>query len=156
DLRGFDTMQRSQLAQIAALNRDSPRPCWAYLDEAFHFLPLHLALQLHRSGFFEDALRWFRKLYDYAKPAGSRSTYPPLDPTGDASDGSYTRLPDWLADPLDVHAIAATRPGSYARFVLLCLIRCLLDYADAEFSRDTGEAIARARLLYLEALALLD
>jgi hypothetical protein len=155
DLRGSDAQLRTRLGEIAALNPDTSAVGWAYLDEAFYLLPLHLALQLQRSGFFDDALREFRKLYDYGS-ATQRYTYPPLDPAGAATPAAYSRLADWLADPLDVHAIAAIRPGTAARAVLLALVRCLLDYGDSEFTQDTGEAITRARLLYQEALALLD
>ena len=147
DLQGSDAQLRARLGEIAALNPHTSAVGWAYLDEAFYLLPLHLALQLQRSGFSHDALREFRKLYDYGS-ATQRYTYPPLDPAGAATPTAYSRLADWLADPLDVHAIAAIRPGTAARAVLLALVRCLLDYGDSEFTQDTGEAITRARLLY--------
>jgi len=38
----------------------------------------------------------------------------------------------------------------------LAIIRCLLDYADAEFTQDTAESNPRARRLYLTALELLE
>jgi hypothetical protein len=155
NLDGADAAMRPAVGELVALNEDASATIQAYLDEAYYAVPLHLAQELHRGTFYEDALTWFRKVYDYSASPGIRFTYPPLDPDG-AATFSYARLPDWLADPLDVHAIAATRRGTDARFVLLSLIRCLLDYADAEFTRDTGEALARARLLYLEALTLLD
>src|SRR5262249_4536493 len=44
----------------------------------------------------------------------------------------------------------------YTRFTLLTIVRCLLDYADSEFGRDTGESVARARALYDTARDLLD
>src|SRR5262249_1356517 len=63
----------------------------------------------------------------------------------------------WLRnDPLDPHRIAHTRRGTYTRFTLLAIIRCLLDFGDAEFTRDTPESIPRARLLYETAVAVLD
>src|SRR5262249_25891295 len=66
------------------------------------------------------------------------------------------RPPDWLLDPLDPHAIAAMRPGAYSRFTLMALVGCFLDFADAEFTLDTPESLARARTLYLTALELLE
>src|SRR5262249_25533227 len=38
---------------------------------------------------------------------------------------------------------------------LMTLVRCYLDFADAEFTRDNDESIARARSLYSTALQLL-
>src|SRR5262249_16456041 len=66
------------------------------------------------------------------------------------------RAPDWLLDPLDPHAIATTRRNAYTRFTILAIARCLLDYADHEFTRDTAESNPVARRLYLRALELLD
>jgi hypothetical protein len=156
DLVGYEADLGQQIRALVDDDAHGSRTTRAYLDEAFHALPLHLALELHRCGYFDDALAWFRKVYDYTRPAVSRFVYPPLDPAGATPDTTYVRDPDWVADPLDVHAIAALRPGAAPRFVLLALVRCVLDYADAEFARDTGESVARARLLYLQALALLD
>jgi len=152
DLHGADAEQRAQLEAITELNGDSPITSWTYLDEAYYLLPLQLALELHRRGSFEAALRRFRAIYDYAAAPDRRITYPLLD----RGSGAYVRLPDWLNDPFDVHGIAATRPGTDARAVALFLVRCLLDFADTEFTIDTGEAIVRAELLYLQALTLLD
>ncbi|MES9890841.1 MAG: hypothetical protein ABW165_07340 [Candidatus Thiodiazotropha sp.] len=69
---------------------------------------------------------------------------------------SYERAEDWLLDPLNHHSIAATRINSYTRFTLLATVRCFLDYADAEFTRDTAESVPRARILYMTALELLE
>src|SRR5207247_10610997 len=59
-------------------------------------------------------------------------------------------------DPLNPHAIASTRANTYTRFTLLSLVRCFLDFADSEFTRDTAESVPRARILYVTALKLLD
>src|SRR5205814_1016916 len=61
----------------------------------------------------------------------------------------------WLRDPASPHAMAATRPGVRLRGTLLLIVRCLLAFADAEFTVDAREAIARARILYETALGLL-
>src|SRR5207248_7185831 len=53
-------------------------------------------------------------------------------------------------------AIAATRANAYTRYTLMSLTRCLLEFADAEFTRDNAESVARARTLYETALELLD
>jgi hypothetical protein len=48
---------------------------------------------------------------------------------------------NWLLDPLNPHLIAATRKNTYTRFTLLSIIRCLLNYADAEFTQDQPSQI---------------
>jgi hypothetical protein len=50
---------------------------------------------------------------------------------------------------------AATSPGAYLAD-LLSLARCFLEFADAEFSSDTSESVARSRTLYTTALDLLN
>src|SRR4029453_153965 len=47
------------------------------------------------------------------------------------------------------------RPNASPCFTLMALIRCLLDFADAEFTRSTSESLPRARALYVTALDLL-
>jgi hypothetical protein len=131
----------------------------AAVAEAFYFVPLHLAQQLQSRGEFTAALDWFRSVYDYRLPASLRKIYHGLKleeaPTG-MPMASLVRPIDWLLDPLDPHGIAATRAGAYSRATLLSLVGCFLDFADAEFTRDTSESLPRARTLYLTALALLD
>jgi hypothetical protein len=61
-----------------------------------------------------------------------------------------------MRDPLNPHLIASTRLNAYTRFTLLSIVRCLLAYADAEFTRDTTESLPRARTLYRTALELLE
>ena len=78
------------------------------------------------------ALDWFRSIYDYERPLNSRKIYYGLEMEETLEEG-FQRLPDWLLDPINPHAIAGTRPNTYTRFTLLSIIRCLLDYADQEF-----------------------
>jgi hypothetical protein len=74
----------------------------------------------------------------------------------EALEPGYDRIEAWWLDPLNPHAIASTRANTYTRFTLLSLVRCFLAFADAEFTRDTAESLARARTLYMTALELLD
>ncbi len=135
-----------------------------YLDEAYYFVPIFLALQLQQVGQYIAALDWFRTVYDYAAPIGQRNPWYGFELRniwyGFELEKSlpfvYQRSDDWLLDPLNPHQIAARRARTYLRFTLLALIRCFLDYADAEFTRDTAESIPRARRLYTTALELLD
>lgn len=136
-------------------NADGPESTLIYLREAYYFVPMLLALQLQKRGEFTRALDWFRTVYDYSAPVGYRKIYYGLVQE-ESQDPGYEREDEWLLDPLDPHAIAATRRNTYTRFTLLSLVRCFLQYADAEFTRDTAESVARARTLYLTALELLD
>lgn len=136
-------------------NEASPRSNRVYLEEAYYFVPVHLALQLQQRGHYVAALDWFRTVYDYSMPLDQRKIYYGLVQE-DNPLVTYQQVKDWLLDPLNPHAIAETRANTYTRFTLLSLVRCLLEYADAEFTRDTAESVPRARTLYLTALELLD
>ena len=125
----------------------------AYLEEAFYFVPVHIALQLEKSGAYQSALDWFRLAYDYTAPSTSRQLLGLPKDTG--STGYQRNVATWLLDPLNPHAIAATRAKTYTRFTLLAIIGCLLDYADNEFTADTSETVPRARELYERVLELL-
>ena len=126
-----------------------------YLEEAYYFVPLQIALQLLQVGQVAEALSWFRTTFDYSAPTGQQKIYYPLVQE-QSLPALFTRATDWLLDPLNPHAIAATRWNCYTRYTLLSIVGCLLQYADSEFSLDTAESIPRARRLYQEALQLLD
>jgi hypothetical protein len=125
-----------------------------YLDEALYFMPVEIALRLSSSSRYSLALDCFRAVYEYDRPGGPLPVINKLVLDG-VGVSSFDRELDWLRDPLDPHAIAETRRGSYLKFTLLSVIQCLLLAADAEFARATAESIPRARELYLEALELL-
>ena len=148
-------LRKGKIKQAYLDNKLGPRTNLTYLEEAYYFVPVHLALQLQARGQYAAALDWFRSLYDYSVPVKQRKTYYGLV-AEEALAASYERAEDWLLDPLNPHAIAETRRNTYTRFTLLSLVRCLLEFADAEFTRDTPESVPRARLLYLTALELLD
>ena len=130
------------------------RPDLLYLDEAFYFVPMEIGLRLRAAGHHTAALDWVRSVYDYERPPAERVIAFWL--TIDALRGAaLRRAADWLRDPLNPHAIAATRRYSYTRYTILSIVRALLTYADAEFTRATAESVPRARELYAEALELL-
>jgi|GEM_PF-746717 len=124
------------------------------VKEAFYFVPVTIALQLQRSGHYASALDWLRSAYDYTLEVDKRKIYYGLKEEEQHETG-YERADNWLLDPLDVHAIASTRRNAYTRFTLLTIIRCLIAYADAEFTRDTAESIVKAGTLYETATDLL-
>ena len=149
--------RRHQLESIfyEADNSSWPDTIRAYIQEAYYFVPVFLALQLQRRRHFVAALDWFRNVYDYSRPLNERKIYFGLEQEEGFSP-SFDRLSEWLLDPLNPHSIASTRANTYTRFTLLSLIRCFLDYGDDEFTRDTAESVPRARTLYHSALELLN
>lgn len=128
-----------------------------YLEEAFYFIPVALALQLQRAGQYTAALDWYRTVYDYTVSLDIRKIYYGLK-REETYEAGYNRgtLDNWLSAPLDIHKIASTRRNTYTRFTLFSVLRCLLADADAEFTRDTAESLPNARTLYETALELLD
>jgi hypothetical protein len=142
----------------------APSSVLTYLEEAWYFVPIHIGLQLQRRRQFIAALDWFRTVYDYSYPRISdRNIFFPLRLGYDPATG-FAHSEGWLLDPLNPHAITSARGATdtptsapaYARFTIISLIRCLLEFADVEFTQDTAESVPRARMLYMTALELLD
>ncbi|MEO8290037.1 MAG: PA14 domain-containing protein [Gaiellaceae bacterium] len=126
-----------------------------YLDEAYFHVPMELALRLADAGDYLGALDWFGSLYDYSQPLTRRKVWAGLV-REETFSLSFERALEWLRDPLDPHAIAATRPNTYTRATIVQIVRTILAYADSEFSKARSETVARALQLYLAALELLD
>jgi len=148
-------LRKSQIESVYTENEGSPASNLEYIKEAYYFIPVYVALQLQRRSHFTEALDWFSTVYDYSMPRADRKIYYGL--TREISlANSYERAEDWLLDPLNPHSIAATRINTYTRFTLLAIVRCFIEYADAEFTRDTSESVPRARILYMTALELLE
>ena len=117
-----------------------------------YYMPIHLALVMQRRGSYEAALFWFRLVFDFA---GRGLRVEALLPDQDGAP-AFARQQDWYEDALNPHAIAATRAGVDQRFILLALVKCLIEYAEAQFAADTAESLALARELYHTAARLLD
>lgn len=121
--------------------------------EIFWVVPMLLGQRLQSGGDFQAALDWYWILYPYdvAEPV---SIYDPIN-TEDPFRPDLTFPPQWtsLLNPFD---LVAHRPSPYTRYTLLAIIRCHLDFADSEFTRETDESIAHARTLYVTARRLLS
>lgn len=133
-----------------------------YIQEIFYGAPLQLAWQLQKSGAYLAALDWFQTVYAYNlanksdTPFDERKIYIVL--RRETNEAPILSRPDnWLTNGLNPHALAALRTGSnpHTRYTLMSLSRCLMDFADSEFTRDTAESLARARGLYLTAQRVL-
>jgi hypothetical protein len=154
-LRGTQVQDRKELIEAAFTTNDAGPPSnLVYLHEAWYFVPIQLALALQERTEYAAALNYFRTVYDYGAHPGGRKIYYGLT-LEESLQNVFARSADWLQDPLNPHQIAETRGNTYTRYTLLSIIRCLLDFGNAEFSRDTAESAPRARDLYMTALDLL-
>lgn len=148
-------LRRLEIEQAFSYNEGSTSAILSYLEEAYYFVPVHIALQLQAQGHYVAALDWFRTVYDYSVLEPDRKIYYGLE-MEESLEAVYEQADNWYLDPINPHSIAATRANSYSRFTLLSLIRCFLEFADSEFTQDTAESVPRARTLYMTALRLLD
>jgi hypothetical protein len=129
------------------------------LWEAWYSVPLHIALELQNAAQYEAALDWYRLIYAYELPltgTGSdaqRRIFPGLG--AESTQSRYLQIPSWIVDASNPHQVALTRACPYTRFTILSIVQCLLDFGDTQFGLETGESLANARLLYLNAVELL-
>jgi hypothetical protein len=146
-----------------------------YLEEVFYFVPLLCALQLQRSAEYLVALDWFRKnVYAFHLPPGRLTadklppgTLPAGKPLPDRRQIYYgltleeqiptqfQRPVNWPREGLNPHDIVHVRAKALTGFTIISLVRCFVAFADAEFTRDTDESLARARALYQTGVDLL-
>lgn len=123
-----------------------------HIHEIFYGVPLQLAWQLQKSGAYLAALDWYQTVYAWNLAPGKQKIYCPLEREKNEAP-ILSRSAHWLTEGLNPHTLASRRVDSnpHTRYTLMSLSRCLLDYADSEFTRDTAESLARARELYLTA-----
>ncbi|WP_158711559.1 Tc toxin subunit A-related protein [Streptomyces xylophagus] len=123
--------------------------------QIFWTVPMLLAQRLQASGDYQAALDWYRLMYSYdAYDAGKPvSLYDRIN-TEKVIRPDLSFPPGWTT-ALNPFALVANRPAPYTRYTLLSVIRCHLDYADAQFARETDESVAHARTLYVTARRLL-
>jgi len=153
-----DLSARAALIRTLFTNYKS-QPALTYLREVFYFVPIQLALQLQQARQFTAALDWYRTIYAYNLPIiqgndDQRKIYYGLV-LEHSIQSTYTQTGQWLLDSLNPHYIATTRADAYTRFTVMSLVRCFLEFADAEFASNSNESLPRARALYLSALDLL-
>jgi hypothetical protein len=129
-------------------------------QEYYYFVPIEAALKLQKSREYVAALAWFRSVYAYDLDPQTRKIYRLLE-LEDNNAAVLSEGAHWLTEDINPHVTASLRnqPGGanpYTRFTLMSIVRCLLEYGDAEFTLDTGESITRARNLYLTARRILS
>lgn len=139
----------------------------SYIAETYYYVPLTVAIALSTKGNYDDALHWFNRIYDYSGLNVSEQEFNRFGLTFDShvvyqglivsnEFESFKRDRNWLIDPINPHHIANKRSNAYKNFTIHSILRCILDYADSEFTFDTSESLARARILYEEAVDLIQ
>ncbi|MDO7877731.1 hypothetical protein Q5H93_23545 [Hymenobacter sp. ASUV-10] len=150
-----DTLNERRTALAALTGLNTAGFVSNLVNEGYYSLPVLLATELSRSRNYEEALRYFRLVYDYTRiatagvPNAGRIIFPTLGNTG--TDTFDTALA-WLTQADNPYRVASLRPNAHLQFVVMSVVRCLLAYADSEFTRDTVESVSRARSLYELAL----
>lgn len=150
-----DLAQRKALVTELFEGVTQPHQEANYLREIFWLVPMALALQLQRAGHYLIALDWYQTVYAFNLSPSTRKIYRGLELEGRITS-EYARVPEWLREELNPHIFARKRKNAYTRFTVMSIVRCLLDYADAEFSQSSVESVGRARTLYETADDLLN
>ena len=142
--------------QITGFWSSATEPQRIYLSEVFFDVPITIALHLQQAGQFEIALAWYRLVYALDLTPDRRRIYPLLNDERNITN-NYNQTSQWLLDAsLNPHQFARQRANAYTRFTLLSIVRCLLSFADSEFTTDSFESLPRARSLYINAREVLD
>src|SRR5262249_7562420 len=113
-----------------------------FAQEAFWVVPMLLAQRLQSAGDYQAALDWYWLVYPYNlthvvsiyHKTGQETVFPP----------DLTFPPGW-STALDPFTLVTKRPVPFTRYTLMSIIRCHVDFADAEFTRETDESVAHAR-----------
>jgi hypothetical protein len=162
-----DLVTRQQLVTSLFGGIADPNEIPQFLREVFWLAPIALALRLQEERHYLAALDWFQTVYAFNLPPANRKIYRGLA-LEEAVKTAYVRDLKWLITQLNPHILARTttrttttgselvgRKNVYTRFTVMAIVRCLLAYADLEFSRNLAESIVRARTLYETAADLL-
>jgi len=159
DLNALQSAIDLMYAQSCPTGLGEVPTAWFYCWEACYFVPVELALELQKAGECEAALDWFRTVYAWDRPPGityyedhNREIFPLSDPFS----SEYQQPQMWLVNGSNPHQVASVRSCQYKRFTIIAIVSCLLDFADTQFARNTAESFEIARILYLQALDLLD
>lgn len=123
--------------------------------ERYYFEAMLIALALQKNGQYQDALDKYKLVYNYDLPPSARKQWAGLV-LEEGSEEGLTFVNLWTFDPFDPHLLASTRRNCYTKYTLASIVQCLLDWSDAEFSRDERQSRDHAKTLYHEALRLLS
>ena len=132
-----------------------------YFRELFLHIPWLIANHLNANLEFDEAKRWYERIFDPTASADTRDKTP-TDRNWrymEFRDVSMPKLKDLLSnpatleaykkDPFNPHAIARLRPSAFQKAIVMQYIDNLLDWGDALFAQDTIESINEATMLYI-------
>ena len=139
-------------------------PFGVYFQEVFFHIPFLIANNLNSQQRFSAAQRWYHYIFDpTSSDTGPNRVWryrkfkeELLRP--DALRKALTdpdALEQYRRDPLNPHAIARLRPGSYQKAIVMKYIDNLLDWGDALFTEFTMESLNEATMLYALAADIL-
>ncbi|MGW0535606.1 Tc toxin subunit A-related protein [Streptomyces sp. NPDC003032] len=149
-----------------------------YNWELFFHVPLLIAERLSANQRFDEALKWFHRIFDptnrdseaerpqrfwITKPffeAGADTYYQQrieriLEKTALGDDETLKAVRNWLRNPFQPDAVARTRTTAYQKAVVMKYLDNLIAWADQLFRQNTLETINQATQLYVLAAELL-
>ena len=126
-----------------------------YFEEAYYYIPIILADKLQRNGYYAEALDWYRLVYDYSIDSSVSRIFPRLEREKNKSYAA-TNIDAKANDIENPHTIARMRPNAFTRYTIAAIGRCLIEFGDDEFTKDTSEALAKAHSLYEKAVEILS
>ncbi|WP_407562915.1 neuraminidase-like domain-containing protein [Streptomyces sp. 184] len=149
-----------------------------YNWELFFHAPLLIAERLSADQRFDEALKWFHRIFDptnrdveverpqrfwITKPffeAGSDTYYEQrieqvLAKAAGGDEETLKAVRNWLRNPFQPDVVARTRTTAYQKAVVMKYLDNLIAWADRLFRQDTLETINQATQLYVLAAELL-
>lgn len=148
-----------------------------YNWELFYHLPITIAIHLSRNQRFSEAQSWLHYIFDptddseaanaerFWKVRPFREGTPTLiervllnlstgeDPK--LREETIASIDKWMDTPFRPHAVARYRHTAYMLKAVMTYLDNLIDWGDALFRQDTGEAINEATQLYVLAAGIL-
>lgn len=149
-----------------------------YNWELFFHVPLLIAERLSADRRFDEALKWFHRIFDptnrdtgverpqrfwITKPffeAGSDTYYEQrieqvLEKAAGGDEETLKAVRNWLRNPFQPDVVARTRTTAYQKAVVMKYLDNLIAWGDQLFRQDTLETINQATQLYVLAAELL-
>lgn len=145
-----------------------------YNWELFFHIPMMVAQSLSNNQQFEDAQKWFHKIFDPTSTtnkdgnfSSSKNRFWKFRPFYDQANNIttvtqavlqaqyYQQIAKWQENPFMPHLIARMRQSAYMKNVLMKYIDNLIAWGDQLFRRNTLESINEATLIYVLASNIL-
>jgi hypothetical protein len=161
--------------EILDFSRDAAYSVYNW--ELFYHAPLFIAEQLSQNQKFEDAVTWFRYIFDPTRqgPEAVPQRFWITQPLGNLTapailgeqinnlltlvnqhdPGAVAEVTSWRRDPFNPFLLADQRPVAYMKRAVMSYLDNLIAWGDNLFSTDSREALNEATLLYVQAAEIL-